>query len=167
MNPTYDRHLDSFIVIAESGSFSSAADKLFVSRTALIQQMNLLEKDLGFQLFDRHNKGITLTAAGQYFYQEAKKMIRASNRVLQRCRELEEKCAQSIRIGTLPNFTAVLLPQICRRFSELHPNVALEFIDYPLESYFKNFVNNNFDITTEYMSGYLFEEPGYSFIKLM
>ena len=57
MNPTYDRHLDSFIVIAESGSFSSAADKLFVSRTALIQQMNLLEKDLGFQLFDRHNKG--------------------------------------------------------------------------------------------------------------
>ena len=167
MNPTYDRHLDSFIVIAESGSFSSAADKLFVSRTALIQQMNLLEKDLGFQLFDRHNKGITLTAAGQYFYQEAKKMIRASNRVLQRCRELEEKCAQSIRIGTLPNFTAVLLPQICRRFSELHPNVALEFIDYPLESYFKNFVNNNFDITTEYMSGYLFEGPGYSFIKLM
>ncbi len=56
---------------------------------------------------------------------------------------------------------------ICRRFSGLHPNVALEFIDYPLESYFKNFVNNNFDITTEYMSGYLFEEPGYSFIKLM
>lgn len=49
----YDKHLDSFIVIAESGSFSSAADKLFISRTALIQQINLLEKELGFQLFNR------------------------------------------------------------------------------------------------------------------
>lgn len=44
----YNRHLDSFIIIAESGSFSSAAEKLFVSRTALIQQINLLEKDLAF-----------------------------------------------------------------------------------------------------------------------
>ncbi len=69
----YNRHLDSFIIIAESGSFSSAAEKLFVSRTALIQQINLLEKDLGFQLFDRHNKGVSLTPAGKYFYQEAKK----------------------------------------------------------------------------------------------
>ncbi len=167
MIPTYDKHLDSFIFIAESGSFSSAADKLFVSRTALIQQINLLEKELGFLLFNRHNKGVTLTAAGQYFYQEAKKIIRTSDKVLQRCRELQEKSAQTIRIGTLPNFTAVLLPQICRKFSETHPNVTLQFIEYPLHSYFKNFMSNNFDITTEYMSGYLFEEPGYSFIKLM
>ena len=69
----YDKHLDSFIVIAESGSFSSAADKLFISRTALIQQINLLEKELGFQLFNRHNKGVCLTPSGEYFYQEAKK----------------------------------------------------------------------------------------------
>ncbi|WP_138309065.1 MULTISPECIES: LysR substrate-binding domain-containing protein [unclassified Clostridium] len=163
----YDRHLDSFIVIAESGSFSSAADKLFISRTALIQQMNLLEKELGFHIFERHNKGVTLTPAGEYFYREAKKMIHASNTVLMRCKELEEKSRETIRIGTLPNFTAELLPQICRRFAAQYPNVTLQFIEYPLESYFKNFLNDNFDITTEYMCGYVFEDSRYNFIKLM
>lgn len=163
----YDKHLDSFIVIAESGSFSSAADKLFISRTALIQQINLLEKELGFHIFDRHNKGVTLTPAGEYFYREAKKIIHTSNTVLMRCKELEEKSREIIRIGTLPNFTAELLPQICRRFAEQYPNITLQFIEYPLESYFKNFLNDNFDITTEYMCGYVFEDSRYSFIKLM
>lgn len=163
----YDRHLESFIVIAESGSFSAASDRLFVSRPALIQQMNLMEKDLGFQLFVRHNKGITLTPAGEYFYKEAKKIVQVSNQVIQRCRLLEEKSRQTVRIGTLPNFTAVLLPQICRKFTELYPNINLQFTEYPLETYFKNFILNNFDITTEYMSGYAFEEPDYKFTKLM
>lgn len=163
----YDRHLDSFIVIAESGSFSSAADKLFISRTALIQQINLLEKELGFQLFNRHNKGITLTPAGEYFYQESKKMIHRSNTVIMRCKELEEKSREVIRIGTLPNFRAELLPQICRKFTEKYPDITLQFIEYPLERYFKSFLNNQFDITTEYMCGYVFEDPGYSFVKLM
>ena len=163
----YDKHLDSFIVIAESGSFSSAADKLFISRTALIQQINLLEKELGFQLFNRHNKGVCLTPSGEYFYQEAKKVIHISNTVLMRCKELEERSRETIRIGTLPNFTAELLPQICRKFTEQYPNINLQFIEYPLERYFKNFLNNNFDITTEYMCGYMFEDHGYSFVKLM
>lgn len=108
-----------------------------------------------------------MTPAGKYFYQEAKKIIHTSNKIVARCMDLEIKSRDTIRIGTLPNFAAVLLPQICHKFSEIHPNITLQFIEYPLERYFKNFVNNNFDITTEYMCGYLFEEPGYSFVKLM
>ena len=163
----YNRHLDSFLAIAESGSFSAAADRLFVSRPALIQQINLLEKELGFQLFYRHNRGVTLTPAGKYFYQESRKAIDASNKILRRCRSLEEKSRETVRIGTLPNFTAVLLPQICRRFTELYPQINLQFIEYPLENYFKNFITSSFDITTEYMSGYAFDEPDYKFVKLM
>lgn len=163
----YNKHLDSFIAIAEAGSFSAAADRLFISRTALIQQINLLEKDLGFQVFDRHSKGVTLTETGRYFYGEAKKIVRLSRKALARCRAMEETPAECIRIGTLPNFTAVLLPKLCRRFTERYPNIKLHFIEYPLERYFAHFANNQFDITTEYMSGYVFEEPDYRFIKLM
>ena len=163
----YNKHLDSFIAIAEAGSFSAAADRLFISRTALIQQINLLEKDLGFQVFDRHSKGVTLTETGRYFYGEAKKIVRLSKRALEHCRSMKEMPEERIRIGTLPNFTAVLLPKLCRKFTERYPKTKLQFIEYPLESYFAHFLDNHFDITTEYMSGYVFEEPDYRFIKLM
>lgn len=162
----YDKHLNSFFVIAEAGSFSIAADRLFISRTALIQQMNLFEKRLGFHLFKRHNKGVTLTGAGKYFYEESKKLIRITNKMLKQCRDLDEKNGETIRIGILPNFTAVFLPKICRRFTELYPKINLRFKEYLLEKYFLNFVNNYFDITTEYMSGYVFEDQGYNFVKL-
>lgn len=87
----YNKQLDSFIKIAEAGSFSSAADQLFISRSALIQQINLLEKELSFQLFDRHNKGVTLTPAGRYFYQEVQRLIADSKRTMQQCIALDKK----------------------------------------------------------------------------
>lgn len=163
----YDKHLHSFVAIAEAGSFSAAAERLYVSRTALIQQTNLLEKELELHLFERHSKGVTLTPVGRYFYEEAKRLIQQSNQILLRCKAMEEKQQQTIRIGALPNFTAVLLPKICRRFRERYPKMHLHFTEYPLEQYFANFENNAFDITTEYMSGYVFEQADYQFAKLM
>lgn len=162
----YDKHLNSFIVIAEAGSFSVAADRLFISRTALIQQINLLEREVGFHLFNRHNKGVTLTSAGKYFYEEAKKLIRTSNKILKQCRDMDEKNGETVRIGVLPNFTAVLLPKICRKFKDLYPKINLRFKEYLLEKYFLNFANHYFDITTEYMPGYVFEDRSYRFVKL-
>ena len=162
----YDKHLDSFIAIARCGSFSAAAEKLFVSRTALIQQMNLLEKKLDFQLFARHNKGVTLTPAGKFFYDEATKLMQAFHKLLHRCREIDNRSGETIRIGTLPNFTEVLLPQICHAFAARYPHIELQFIEVPLEQYHQSFANDCFDITTEYMTGYLFERQNYRFIKL-
>lgn len=163
----YDKHLDSFIAIAQSGSFSSAAEKRFISRTALIQQMNLLERKLKFQLFDRHHKGVTLTPAGKLFYEEAIKFMQSFQKLLHRCQEIDNKSKETVRIGTLPNFTAVLLPKICHAFAQKYPNIELQFMEFPLEQYYPSFTNNRFDITTEYMPGYVFEKPDYRFVKLM
>lgn len=51
----YDKHLDYFIMVADLGSFSKAAEKAFISPNAIIKQVNLLEADLGVQLFERTN----------------------------------------------------------------------------------------------------------------
>ena len=56
-------------------SFSKAASVLFISPAALIQQINLLERDLGFPLFNRTNHGVTLTENGVHFLTSAKKII--------------------------------------------------------------------------------------------
>ena len=57
----YKPQLDTFIKVAESGSFSKAAQALFITPTAVIKQMNLLESRLGLTLFHRSHQGLSLT----------------------------------------------------------------------------------------------------------
>ena len=61
----YNPQLDTFIKVAESGSFSKAAQALFITPTAVIKQMNLLESRLGLTLFHRSHQGLSLTRAGR------------------------------------------------------------------------------------------------------
>lgn len=60
----YNHQLDTFIQVAEVGSFSKAAAALYITPTAVIKQMNLLEATVGVPLFVRTHRGLTLTAAG-------------------------------------------------------------------------------------------------------
>lgn len=53
----YNKQLDTFIQVADQGSFSKAAEVLYISPTAVLKQINLLENDLGFPLFVRTNRG--------------------------------------------------------------------------------------------------------------
>jgi DNA-binding transcriptional LysR family regulator len=155
------------MAVADAGSFSSAAEKLYVSRPALIQQINLLESRMGFKLFFRSPKGVSLTGAGQLFYEGARQIIKISDGVKKQCLSESESFCNVIRIGTLPNFAPVVLPIICRKFSARFPNIRIQFDEYPLENYFESLADGLFDITTEYMCGYFFDHPDHRFIKLM
>lgn len=61
VGPLYNPQLETFLCVAESGSFNKAAEKLFISPPAVIKQINLLEENLGLQLFLRTHRGIQLT----------------------------------------------------------------------------------------------------------
>ena len=61
----YNKHLDAFLMAADCGSFTKAAEKLFISPNALIKQINLLEAKLELTLFSRTNHGIALTEIGR------------------------------------------------------------------------------------------------------
>lgn len=74
----YNPQLDTFICVGEAGSFSKAADKLYISPPAVIKQINSLENNLGVQLFARTHRGLVVTAAGESLYQDAKYMVNYS-----------------------------------------------------------------------------------------
>ena len=74
----YNPQLDTFICVVEAGSFSKAADKLYISPPAVIKQINSLENNLGVQLFARTHRGLVVTAAGESLYQDAKYMVKYS-----------------------------------------------------------------------------------------
>ena len=71
----YNPQLDTFIVVADNGSFNKAAEVLFISPPAVIKQINLLESNLGVRLFTRTHRGLQLTKAGQSLYEDSKYII--------------------------------------------------------------------------------------------
>lgn len=71
----YNHMLDTFIAVIDCGSFTKAAERLYLSPTAIMKQINTLEKHLDVKLIDRTSSGVRLTNAGTLIYQDAKFMI--------------------------------------------------------------------------------------------
>ena len=67
----YNPQLETFIRVADAGSFNKAAEELFISPPAVIKQINLLEAQLGLTLFVRTHRGLKLTEAGKSLYLDA------------------------------------------------------------------------------------------------
>ena len=73
------RHLRYFVSVAEQGSVSRAAQKLFIAQPALSTQIKQLEEEVGAQLLVRVPRGVQLTAAGVAFLEDARAILRACN----------------------------------------------------------------------------------------
>ena len=87
----YNHQLDTFIVVADSGSFNKAAEALFISPPAVIKQINLLEDSLGVRLFTRTHRGLQLTKAGQSVYEDARYIIAYCRESVERAKKEYEK----------------------------------------------------------------------------
>lgn len=96
----YNDILDTFITVVNEGSFSKAADSLFISSVAIMKQMNNFEANLGFKVFKRTSQGITLTEAGKSIYKSAKEIINLSNREIEKAQKIALKDKTTIRIAT-------------------------------------------------------------------
>ena len=126
----YDKHLDTFIQTADCGSFLKASERMFISANAITKQINLLEERLKVKLFHRSPQGLALTDAGRLIYIEAKKLIRQSNAVLRKARELETPREYIIHIGvSLMNPVNFLLEQ-WGRAARQHPGIKLEIVPF-------------------------------------
>ena len=86
----------SFVQIADSGSFTRAAELLNVSQPALSAQMRELERRLGFALFHRHNRRVSLTAEGRIFVDLARRLIMETDWLNRAARDIREN---QLRIG--------------------------------------------------------------------
>lgn len=67
--------LEIFKLVAELGSFNMAAEKAYMTPSAVMKNINVLEKEVGIRLFSRTHRGQQLTYAGMHFYEDAKKIL--------------------------------------------------------------------------------------------
>lgn len=95
-----NEQLNIFIAAADCGSFHKAGEKLFLSATAVMKQINQLERRIGVPLVERTARGIRLTSAGEQFYQDAKFMIAYSAEAISRIRKSANDGKDLIKVGT-------------------------------------------------------------------
>jgi DNA-binding transcriptional LysR family regulator len=119
-------HLRCFVVLAEELHFGHAAERLHMTQSPLSRQIQVLERILGVELFNRASRRVTLTLAGETFLQEARRIVRLTESAALAARRVWKGETGRISIG----FTAVsgyfLLPQIVTRAAAELPGLELQ-----------------------------------------
>ena len=126
----YNPQLDTFICVVEAGSFSKAAEKLYISPPAVIKQINSLENNLGVQLFARTHRGLEVTAAGESLYQDAKYMIGYSKEAIDRARAAGSEEDDVIRVGISPMTPPQIFVELWPKIHEIYPNIKFRLVPF-------------------------------------
>lgn len=126
----YNHQLETFIHVADAGSFSKAAQNLFITSTAVIKQINLLETELGLQLLIRTHRGIKLTSAGKSLYKDSKYIIQYAKDSLVRARNAEQNSDNTIRIGTSLITPSQFLLELWPKIQEHCPNLKFQLVPF-------------------------------------
>lgn len=126
----YNPQLETFIRVADAGSFNKAAEESFITPTAVIKQINLLEDSLGVKLFDRTHRGIHLTKAGHSLYQDSKYIIQYCRDSITRAKNAMQEDSNIIRIGSSPITPAQLLMELWSRVQALHPIIKFQIVPF-------------------------------------
>lgn len=119
------RQLRYLVAVADEGNFTRAADKVFVSQSALSQQIQVLEQEVGATLLDRSRRGVRLTAAGEILYQHAKRMFHELTQANTAIQELAGLQRGELRVGVVQTVNDYLMPTLAARFAEAYPGVKL------------------------------------------
>ncbi|MFV9549965.1 LysR substrate-binding domain-containing protein [Algibacter sp. PT7-4] len=140
------RHIRYFLVLAETLHFRKAATKLFISQSALSQQINLLEKILGVKLFDRTNRKVSLNTAGILFLEEAKYILNQLDRSMERWQQALDGTDGQLKIGFVGSAMKHYLPPIIKQFTNSFPKVVLALEELTNSEQLKALEQNQIDI---------------------
>lgn len=123
--------LQAFVTVADQGSFTAAADTLFLTQPAVSKRIALLEDELHTRLFDRMGRHVALTEAGEALLPRARRILLELEDTARAIDNLSGEVAGRLRIGTSHHIGLHRLPPILRRFSRAWPEVQLDirFID--------------------------------------
>nr|WP_317399229.1 LysR family transcriptional regulator [uncultured Gemmiger sp.] len=121
----FNPQLTVFVRVADLGSFNKAAETLFISPTAVMKQVNALEKHLELTLFIRGRRGVTLTPEGQVIYRHACRLFQESAQAIREARAAAAYAARTFRVGT-----SILNP--CKPFMDLWDRLSGQFPGYQL-----------------------------------
>lgn len=119
------RELQSIIELSKSLSFRETAERLFISQPALSYQINDVENEIGFRIFERGGKAVSLTPAGRVFVKDVENIYRQLQLAIERGQNFSSHYEKEIRIGLPRRAYYSDLPIAIEKIGEVYPEVAI------------------------------------------
>ncbi len=145
------KQMKYFVAVVNCNSFTEAAEQMFISQSAISQQIKTLEEDLQVKLFRRDKRKFYLTPAGEYFYRKASVLLDEADRIRQETVRLSQEAIKKLQIGCVVSYGQDILNQTVSAFSESFQDVALEIRNGGYEEMFEylNFGSADFVIAEQ------------------
>ena len=133
MNVTL-RQLRAFVAVARSGSFTLAAESLFITQSALSGLIKELEHALGLRLIDRSTRRLALSEAGRGLYPRVEKILLDLDGALDEVADLKSLKTGLVRIAAPQLMASTLLPEVMAAYGAEHPGIQIRLVDCLVES---------------------------------
>lgn len=140
------RHLRYFLAAADSGSFSAASRSLHVAQSAISEQIADLERELGGPLLERGQRRLRLTAPGEIFLQEARRILESSERAVELTRRSMRGQVGTLSIGFFLWGSGGFFPRIIREYRKLNPGVRLSLSEMPAPAQMEALLSGKIDV---------------------
>ena len=140
------RQLKYFAAVASTGSFTEAAEQCYISQSAISQQIQALEQELGVKLLDRTTRRPTLTPAGEYFYRKSLILTGDLERLCRETRRIADPDRPELRIGYLKGYSGPEFHLAVAEFSERFPDVPVQIMDGNQEELYHALRDNRLDL---------------------
>ena len=119
--------LRMFITVAEAGSFTAAADRLAMTKSALSQGVAALERELGVQLLQRSTRRLSVTQAGEALLKDGRALLAQSQQVFERARTRQGELSGLLRITSAEIGVSFVAPLLAE-YLALHPQMRVEYV---------------------------------------
>lgn len=130
-------------MLAETCSYSEAAQRLYMNQSTLSKHIKALETELGVTLFDRSTRQVTITSYGEHLLPYAKQIEALS---FQYESELAQRVGKLLTIGTIPTMAEYDIVQLILRFKERHPEIRLKIVEGDTVELKEGLMNQKYDL---------------------
>ncbi len=131
-NTIFPRSLRYLLAVAEHGSFTRAAEALYVSQPTLSQQIKQLEESLGVQLLDRSGRTVRLTDTGEVYLRHARRALGELDTGIRAINDVRDLSRGSLRLGMTP-ITDYITSSLLENFNTRYPGVLVSTMEMPQE----------------------------------
>tara|TARA_R110001592_G_scaffold3391_5_gene19079 strand:+ start:10475 stop:11353 length:879 start_codon:yes stop_codon:yes gene_type:complete len=118
------RHIKCFLAVAEDLHFRKAAERLFISQPGLSRQIKQMEEKLGIVLFERHNRKVILTRAGEYLKKELTINLKNIEHTFNHAKLLNDGKRGDLKFGYVGSAMQEIIPSLLVKFKNEYPNIV-------------------------------------------
>lgn len=140
------RQLEAFVAVADLHSFAAASERLGLSSSAVSQLIAELEATLGFRVFDRSTRRVSLSSAGRDFLGSAAAVLRHVNLAESAAGDVRNRAAGMVRIGAPLVLAGSILPAVIRAFTDKRPKVVVRIRDLPVDGLVEAVASGDVDL---------------------